>query len=277
MEGLGSGVQLSNAEHRRYSRHLALPEVGPEGQTRLKSARVLVVGAGGLGCPILQYLAAAGVGTIGIADGDTVDESNLQRQVLYTTADIGTPKVRAAAQRLAALNPLVELVEYPIFLTADNASAIAADYDIIVDGSDNFPTRYLLNDISTAQGKPLVFGSVLGFEGQVAVFNYKGSATYRCLYPEPPDPRDSPSCSELGVLGVLPGITGCLQANEVLKIILGAGDVLAGRLLVLNALTMQTMQFDIPRSEQAAAIPAADVFCSPFPAVREISARELHE
>ncbi len=276
MEGLGSGVQLTEAEHTRYSRHLALPEVGYEGQKLLKSARVLVVGAGGLGCPVLQYLAAAGVGTIGIADGDAVDMSNLQRQVLYSTADVGTPKVRAAAQRLAELNPLVDIIEYPAFITADNAATLVAEFDIVVDGSDNFPTRYLLNDTSVALGKPLVFGSVLGFEGQVAVFNYKGSATYRCLYPEPPDPRDSPSCSELGVLGVLPGIVGCLQANEVLKIILGAGDILAGKLLILNALTMQTMQLDIPRLEHAAT-PAADkAFCSPA-RTNDISAPELRE
>lgn len=280
MERLGPSVQLTTSELTRYSRQIALSDVGIRGQQRLKAARVLVVGAGGLGCPVLQYLAAAGVGTLGIADGDTVDASNLQRQVLYTAQDVGAHKVYAAAVRLRAMNPLITVEEHPLFLTADNAEALVKNYDLVVDGSDNFPTRYLLNDTCTALDKPLVFGSILGFEGQVAVFNYKGSATYRCLYPEPPDPRDAPSCAELGVLGVLPGIVGCLQANEALKIILGTGDVLAGKLLMFNALTMSTVQLDIPRSIPA--LPAqtltapstAETYCSPVPAKSEIAVEE---
>lgn len=277
MEGLGHGLRLSEAEQRRYSRHLILDRVGVEGQLRLKNARVLVIGAGGLGCPVLQYLTAAGVGTIGIIDDDVVDESNLQRQVLYGMDDVGTPKTEAAVRRLSNLNPHVRFVTWSVRLSAANAPDILRDFDIIVDGSDNFPTRYLVNDVCVLLGKPLVFGSIFTFEGQVAVFNYRGGPTYRCLYPEPPAPGDVPSCAEAGVLGVLPGIIGSLQANEVLKIVTGIGDVLSGRLFLVDALTLATTVLSVHRSAAAdvTTLTNYEELCGLPPSVPTISVREL--
>lgn len=228
--------RLSPDELRRYSRHLVLPEVGLEGQEKLKAARVLIVGAGGLGSPLGLYLAAAGVGKLGLVEFDEVDESNLQRQVLYGQSDIGRPKLEAAIERLADVNPHIEIVPHPTRLASDNAMEILAGYDVVVDGCDNFPTRYLVNDACVLAGKPNVYGSIYRFEGQVAVFWGARGPCYRCLFPEPPPPGLVPSCAEGGVLGVLPGIVGSLQANEALKLVLGAGEPLIGRLLVVDSL-----------------------------------------
>lgn len=282
-----STAPLSAAETTRYSRHLLLPEIGLAGQQKLKAARVLVVGCGGLGCPVLQYLAAAGVGTLGLLDFDTVDASNLQRQVLYATADVGRPKAMVAAEKLAAQNPFVVLNTHQTLLSAANALALFAGYDLVVDCSDNFATRYLVNDACLLLDRPLVFGAIFKFEGQVSVFNYQHGPTYRCLYPEPPKPGDAPNCAEIGVLGVLPGLVGTLQAAEALKIILGTGDVLAGRLLLVDALSMrfQTIRFPaVAASRQLTAL-AADypAFCGEPPLqttqtrAPEISAEELKE
>ena len=238
-------MEWTKQELERYSRHLRLDQVGEAGQVRLKAAKVLVIGAGGLGCPILQYLAAAGVGTLGIVDGDEVDLSNLQRQILYTTQDIGMPKVEVAKRRLEAINPLLTIEIYPCELTKDNALELLEQYDIVVDGSDNFATRYLVNDAAVITETPLVYGSIFKFEGQVAVFNYQNGPSYRCLFPTPPPAGEVPNCSEIGVLGVLPGIIGNMQANEVLKIILGIGNVLSGKLMVFNTLDCQSMLLDI--------------------------------
>ncbi len=232
---------LTSEEKKQYNRHLILDEIGVKGQLKLKQAKVLVVGAGGLGCPVLQYLTAAGVGTIGVIDDDVVDQSNLQRQILYTVDDIGASKAETAAKRLSRLNPFVKFDVYKEKLTKENAISIFNNYDIIIDGSDNFSTRYLVNDASVITNKPLVYGAIFKFEGQVSVFNYKGSGTYRCLYPTPPKPHESPSCSEIGVLGVLPGIIGSLQANETIKIICGIGTVLANKLLIYDSLQMNQM------------------------------------
>ncbi|WP_394344236.1 molybdopterin-synthase adenylyltransferase MoeB [Seonamhaeicola marinus] len=240
---------LSKNEQKIYSRHLRLNEIGAEGQEKLKQAKVLVVGAGGLGCPVLQYLTAAGVGTIGIVDGDVVDVSNLQRQILYAFEDVGKAKAKCASNRLKSLNPFVKFKVYQEFLTNENALGLFKKYDIIVDGSDNFQTRYLCNDTAVITNKPLVFGSIFKFEGQVTVFNYNNGPTYRCLYPTPPSPGAVPSCSDIGVLGVLPGIVGSYQANETLKMILGIGEVLSGKLLTFNALTMNQMSFNFNKNE----------------------------
>jgi sulfur-carrier protein adenylyltransferase/sulfurtransferase len=236
---------LSKVELRRYNRHIILPEFGREAQEKLKQARVLVIGAGGLGCPALQYLTAAGIGTIGIVDFDKVEESNLQRQVLFDTANIGRPKAEVAAGKLGLQNPYVNFRVHPIKLDRSNALALFADYDLVIDGSDNFPTRYLVSDVCTIQNKPLIFGSVFKFEGQVSVFNYTDNAgkkgpTYRCLFPEPPMPDTVPNCATIGVLGVLPGIIGTMQATEAIKVISGKGEPLTGKLLILDALTMHT-------------------------------------
>ncbi|CAA6806542.1 MAG: Sulfur carrier protein adenylyltransferase ThiF [uncultured Aureispira sp.] len=238
-------MNLSKEDLARYSRHLLLSEIGQEGQEKLKSASVLVIGAGGLGCPVLQYLAAAGVGRIGVIDLDDLEESNLQRQILYTVADIGTNKALAAQKRLAALNPLIEVLAYPYALDTSNALELFALYDFIVDGTDNFATRYLVNDACVITNKPLIYGSIFKFEGQVAVFNYQNGPSYRCLFPNPPAPGEVPNCSEVGVLGVLPGVVGTMQANEVLKIILGLGTVLSGKLLVYNALNTESLILNI--------------------------------
>ncbi len=238
-------VELSADEIGRYSRHLIMPEVTLAGQKKLKQARVLLIGAGGLGAPLGLYLTAAGVGHIGIVDADVVDSSNLQRQVTYTTEDIGVPKLEATKRRLTALNPYTEITTFETRLSSENALEIFKDYDIIVDGTDNFPTRYLVNDACVLLGKPNVYGSIFRFEGQVSIFYAKEGPCYRCLYPEPPPPGLVPSCAEGGVLGVLPGIVGALQAAETLKLILGIGDPLIGRLLRFDALKMQFREYKL--------------------------------
>jgi sulfur-carrier protein adenylyltransferase/sulfurtransferase len=233
-------MQLSNDEIRRYSRHLILPEVGLSGQKKICSTSVLCIGAGGLGSPIALYLAAAGIGKLGIVDFDTVDFSNLQRQILHTDADVGRPKAQSAKETINAINPGVEVTLYNTRLTSENALEIIQPYDIIVDGTDNFPTRYLTNDACVLLRKPNVYGSIFRFEGQASVFApHLGGPCYRCLYPEPPPPGMVPSCAEGGVLGVLPGIVGCIQATEILKLALGKGSSLVGRLLLFNALEMK--------------------------------------
>ncbi len=229
---------FSKEERQQYDRHLVLPEIGEIGQQKLKQAKVLVVGAGGLGCPVLQYLTSAGVGVIGVIDGDEVSISNLQRQILYSVDDVGKSKAEVAKQKLIRQNPFVEIHTFREFLSKENALSIIEKFDIVVDASDNFPTRYLVNDACVLAGKPLVFGSIFKFEGQVSVFNYKGSATYRCLYSNPPQPNEVLNSSEVGVLGVLSGIIGCFQANEVIKIICEIGEILSEKLLVYNALTL---------------------------------------
>ncbi|MGE5944729.1 MAG: molybdopterin-synthase adenylyltransferase MoeB [Flavobacteriales bacterium] len=234
----------------RYNRHIILSEIGQAGQDKLSNAKVLVVGAGGLGCPILQYLAAAGIGKLGIIDFDVVDISNLQRQVLFGMASLGKNKAEAAKIRLEDLNPEIAIITYAEKLTYQNALELFNNYDIIVDGSDNFETRYLVNDACIITNKPLVFGAIYKFEGQVSVFNYQNGPSYRCLFPIPPKKDMVPNCSEIGVLGVLPGIIGSMQANEVLKIILGIGNVLSGKLLFYNALTSQTSTLKISKSEE---------------------------
>jgi sulfur-carrier protein adenylyltransferase/sulfurtransferase len=231
-------VNLSNEEISRYSRHLIMPEVALDGQKKLKAAKVLTVGTGGLGSPLALYLAAAGVGTIGIVDFDVVDESNLQRQILHGTSDIGRPKVESAREKLLDINPNVNVVVHEEALTSENALSILADYDVIVDGTDNFPTRYLVNDASVLLGKPNVYGSIFRFEGQASVFWAEEGPCYRCLYPEPPPPGLVPSCAEGGVLGILPGAIGVVQATETVKLILGVGEPLIGRLMLYDALGM---------------------------------------
>jgi molybdopterin/thiamine biosynthesis adenylyltransferase len=226
--------------------------VGPGGQKRLLDARVLVVGAGGLGSPVALYLAAAGIGTLGLVDDDTVDLTNLHRQVLFNTSDIGQSKVQLAGARLEALNPDVEVVTYPERFTSGNADRIASEYELIIDGTDNFATRYLVNDICLKLGIPNVHGSIHRFEGQVSVFCKDGGPCYRCLFPEPPPPGTVPSCAEAGVLGVLPGVIGTLQATEAVKLLLGIGDPLVGRLLRFDALEMRFDEFQVSRSEACA-------------------------
>jgi len=244
---------LTSAELQRYSRHLIIPEFGIEGQRKLKHTKVLVVGTGGLGAPLLQYLTAAGIGTIGIVDFDVVEDSNLQRQVLFSTADIGRPKVEAAADRLRGQNPHVKFELYNERLTSDNALRIFADYDIIADGTDNFPTRYLVNDAAVKLGKVNVYASIFRFEGQVSVFNYRDEngeygPNFRDLFPAPPPPGLVPSCAEGGVIGVLPGIIGSLQANEVIKIASGVGEPLSGRLFTFDASAFSTQIFKLTKS-----------------------------
>jgi adenylyltransferase/sulfurtransferase len=230
--------ELGRDELYRYARHLALPEVGLEGQRRLKAGRVLCVGAGGLGSPLALYLAAAGVGTIGMVDFDVVDESNLQRQLLHGTSDVGRSKLDSATDRLREVNPHVDVVSHPVRLSSDNALATLAPYDVVVDGTDNFPTRYLVNDACVLLDKPNVYGSVFRWEGQLSVFATDGGPCYRCLFREPPPPGLVPNCAEGGVLGVLPGIIGAAQAMETIKLILGVGSTLAGRLLIFDGLDM---------------------------------------
>jgi adenylyltransferase/sulfurtransferase len=233
----------------RYSRHIVLQEVGQEGQNKLSQAKVLVIGAGGLGCPVLQYIAAAGVGTIGIVDFDVVDISNLQRQILFGTSSLGINKALAAKTRLEDLNPTITINTYPEKLTSDNALELFKTYDIIVDGTDNFATRYLINDAAIITNKPIVYGAIYKFEGQVSVFNYQNGPSYRCLFPNPPEEGAIANCSEIGVLGVLPGIIGIMQANEVIKIILGFDGVLSGKLLCYNARTAQVSTLKISKSK----------------------------
>lgn len=232
-------IQLTKAEYERYSRHLILPEVGLQGQKRLKAASVLCIGTGGLGSPLLLYLAAAGVGRIGIVDFDIVDNSNLQRQVIHGTSWVGKPKIESAKNRILEINPYCQVDLYETRLSSENAFSILEPYDVIVDGTDNFPTRYLVNDACVLLNKPNVYGSIFRFEGQATVFNYQDGPNYRDLYPEPPPPGMVPSCAEGGVLGILPGIIGVIQATETVKIIIGQGTTLSGRLLLYNALEMK--------------------------------------
>lgn len=242
-------MTLTREEIQRYNRHIIMPEVGIEGQEKLSDARVLVIGAGGLGCPVLQYLAAAGVGTIGIIDDDVVDESNLQRQILFDTTDVGKQKAIVAKEKLQKQNPHINVNVVTERFTSANALELINRYDLLIDGSDNFPTRYLSNDACVLAGKPLVFGSIFKFQGQATVFNYNNGPTYRCLFPEAPAPGDVPNCSEIGVLGVLPGLIGTIMANEAIKIIIGAGKVLSGKLLTLDALTMNTTLLRFNKSD----------------------------
>lgn len=251
-------MTFSNDELARYARHLSLAGFGPAAQEKLKCGRVLVIGAGGLGCPALLYLAAAGVGRIVIMDGDRVDVSNLQRQVLYTSDDAGQPKAEAAARRLRALNPLIEIVPIAERFTRDQALERLREIDVVVDGSDNFATRYLVNDACVLAGKPFVYGAIQGFDGQASVFNFNGGPTYRCLFPEPPEPGSVPNCSEAGVLGVLPGLIGTIQATEAIKVLTGIGEPLSGRLLLWDSLTMTSRTLKLaadPRSREIRELP----------------------
>jgi len=254
-------ITFSKEELSRYNRHIIIPEFGLAAQQKLKAAKVLVVGSGGLGSPLLLYLAAAGVGTIGIVDFDVVDDSNLQRQVLFGVSEVGKPKVEAAKARLQSLNPHINIETYNTQLTSKNALEIISRYDVVADGTDNFPTRYLVNDASVLAGKPNVYASIFQFEGQVSVFNYTNAAgetgpNYRDLYPTPPPPGLVPNCAEGGVLGVLPGIIGSLQANEVIKVITGVGEPLSGRLFVFDALTFETRTLRFTKQKDSPAITA---------------------
>ena len=286
-------VSLTPEETLRYARHLIMPEVGPEGQRKLKAARVLMVGAGGLGSPLGLYLAAAGVGTLGVIEFDEVDITNLHRQVLYGERDVGRPKLEAALERLRDVNPHIELVPHAARLTSENALEVLEPYDLVVDGTDNFPTRYLVNDACVLLGKPYVYGSIFRFEGQVSIFAAEGGPCYRCLFREPPPPGLVPSCAEAGVLGVLPGIVGSLQALEAIKLILGAGDSLIGRLLLFDAMALRWRELRIRRNPDCPVCGDAptvtelidyEVFCGLKPAagagatenaIPEITATEL--
>lgn len=254
---------LSPEEILRYSRHLIMPEVGLAGQEKLKESRILLVGAGGLGSPMALYLAAAGIGKIGLVDCDVVDFTNLQRQVIHGTPDVGKSKLDSAAEKMRAINPHVEVVKYETLLSSENALDIFKDYDIIADGTDNFPTRYLVNDACVMLGKPNVYGSIYRFDGQATVFHYQGGPCYRCLYPEPPPPGVVPSCAEGGVLGILPGVIGLIQATEAIKIILGKGETLSGRLLLYDALNMRFQELKIKRD------PACPV-CGDNPSIHQL-------
>jgi sulfur-carrier protein adenylyltransferase/sulfurtransferase len=241
-------VTLSNEEILRYSRHLIMPEVGMEGQLRIKAAKVLCIGAGGLGSPLALYLGAAGVGTIGVVDFDVVDYTNLQRQIIHSTADVGRKKLDSAAEKLKAINPFLNIKKYDTRLSSDNALEIFKDFDIIADGTDNFPTRYLVNDACVLTGKPNVYASIFRFEGQASIFATEEGPCYRCLYPEPPPPGLVPSCAEGGVLGILPGLLGVIQATEVIKLILKSGDPLIGRLLLVDALGMKFRELKLRKN-----------------------------
>jgi sulfur-carrier protein adenylyltransferase/sulfurtransferase len=241
---------LSPEELARYNRHIILPEVGLDGQKKLKAARVLCIGTGGLGSPLAFYLAAAGVGTLGLVDFDVVDASNLQRQIIHSTKDIGRSKLDSAEEKLKALNPFMNVVKYKTRLSSANALKIFRDFDIIADGTDNFPTRYLVNDACVLSGKPNVYGSIFRFEGQASVFATENGPCYRCLYPEPPPPGLVPSCAEGGVLGILPGLVGIIQATEVIKLILGNGEPLAGRLLLVDALHMRFREMKLRKNPE---------------------------
>jgi adenylyltransferase/sulfurtransferase len=257
-------MELSNEEIRRYSRHLILPEVGLAGQKKIKATSVLCIGAGGLGSPIAMYLAAAGVGRLGLVDFDTVDFSNLQRQILHSTEDVGRPKSESARETIRSLNPGVEVTLHNVRLSSENALDLIRQYDIVVDGTDNFPTRYLTNDACVLLEKPNVYGSIFRFEGQASVFApHLGGPCYRCLYPEPPPPGMVPSCAEGGVLGVLPGIVGCIQATEILKLALGKGDSLLGRLVLFNALDMKFKELRLRRDPQCP-------LCGDHPTIKEL-------
>ncbi|MGD0732031.1 MAG: molybdopterin-synthase adenylyltransferase MoeB [Terracidiphilus sp.] len=255
--------ELTTDDLSRYSRHLILPEVGMEGQQRLKAARVLCVGTGGLGSPLAFYLAAAGIGTLGLVDFDVVDASNLQRQIIHSTKDIGRKKLDSAEEKLTALNPWVKVVKHETMLTSANALDIIKDYDIVADGTDNFPTRYLVNDACVLLGKPNVYGSIFRFEGQASVFATEAGPCYRCLYPEPPPPGLVPSCAEGGVLGILPGLVGVIQATEAIKLILGKGESLIGRLLLIDALNMRFRELKLRRNPECPV-------CGDHPTVTEL-------
>jgi len=255
--------ELTTDDLTRYSRHLILPEVGEEGQRRLKAARVLCVGTGGLGSPLAFYLAAAGIGTLGLVDFDVVDLSNLQRQIIHSTNDIGRKKLDSAAEKLTALNPALNVVKHETMLSSANALSILNSYDIVADGTDNFPTRYLVNDACVLLGKPNVYGSIFRFEGQASVFATKTGPCYRCLYPEPPPPGLVPSCAEGGVLGILPGLLGVIQATEVIKLILGKGQSLAGRLLLVDALNMRFRELKLRKNPECPV-------CGPNPTVTKL-------
>jgi len=246
-------VTLTNDEILRYSRHLIMPEVGMEGQLKLKAARVLCIGAGGLGSPLALYLAAAGVGTLGIVDFDVVDFTNLQRQIIHSTADVGRKKLDSAADKLKAINPYINLRTFETRLSSENALDLFREFDIIADGTDNFPTRYLVNDACVLTGKPNVYGSIFRFEGQASVFATEEGPCYRCLYPEPPPPGLVPSCAEGGVLGILPGLVGVMQATEAIKLILGKGEPLIGRLLLIDALGMKFRELKLRKNPECPA------------------------
>ncbi|MEJ7860927.1 MAG: molybdopterin-synthase adenylyltransferase MoeB [Pyrinomonadaceae bacterium] len=254
---------LNNDEYARYSRHLILPEVGLEGQRKIKAAKVLMIGTGGLGSPLGLYLAAAGVGRLGIVDFDVVEESNLQRQIIHGTKDVGRPKIASAKDRLSDINPNTQIDAFETRLTSENALELFKDYDVIVDGTDNFETRYLVNDAAVLTGKPNVYGSIFRFEGQASVFWAEKGACYRCLYPEPPPPGLVPSCAEGGVLGVLPGIVGTIQANEVIKVILGAEGILLNRLLLFDAWQMKFRELKLRKN------PACPI-CGDHPTIKEL-------
>jgi adenylyltransferase/sulfurtransferase len=260
-------MALTRSDLVRFSRHITLGEIGREGQERLKDARVLCVGAGGLGSPASLYLAAAGVGTIGLVDFDDVDESNLQRQVLYATSDVGRPKLDAAAERLQGLNPSLNIEPHGVTLDAGNARRLVAAYDVVLDGTDNFTARYLVNDACVLERKPNAFGSIFRFEGQASVFAVRGGPCYRCLHPEPPPPGVVPNCAEAGVLGVLPGIIGTIQATEAIKLILGIGEPLVGRFLLYDALRMRFRELKLPHDPHCAV-------CGEHPTIRELKAYE---
>lgn len=256
-------VRLNSEEIQRYGRHLILPEVGMEGQRRLKASRVLLIGTGGLGAPLGMYLAAAGVGTLGLVDFDVVDFSNLQRQIIHGTKDVGRPKLESARDRIADINPHVQTVLHNVMFTAENALDIIKGYDLVIDGTDNFPTRYLVNDACVLLGKPNVYGSIFRFEGQCSVFWAERGPCYRCLYPEPPPPGMVPSCAEGGVLGILPGVIGCLQANEAVKILLEKGEPLIGRLLLFDAMRGHFRELKLRKD------PSCPV-CGENPTIREL-------
>ncbi|MEZ5354450.1 MAG: molybdopterin-synthase adenylyltransferase MoeB [Bryobacteraceae bacterium] len=241
---------LSQEEILRYSRHLIMPEVGMEGQLKLKAGSVLCIGTGGLGSPLTMYLAAAGVGRIGLVDFDVVDTTNLQRQIIHGTSDVGRKKLDSAVDTLREINPHVVIDRHPVALTSENALEICKDYDIIIDGTDNFPTRYLVNDACVLLGKPNVYGSIFRFEGQSTVFGYPGGPCYRCLYPEPPPPGLVPSCAEGGVLGILPGVIGVIQATEAVKLLIGQGELLVGRLMLYDALNMRFRELKLRRNPE---------------------------
>jgi adenylyltransferase/sulfurtransferase len=272
--------KLSTDEVLRYQRHLTLPGFGEAAQLKLKAARVLVIGAGGLGCPALLYLAAAGVGTIGIVDDDVVSFSNLQRQILFLESDVGRQKAQVAAERLSAMNSQIQCVPHVMRFSPGNALGLLEQYDYVLDGSDNFPTRYLINDACVLAGKPLVYGALYTFQGQVSVFNYRGGPTYRCLFPVPPRPEDAPSCSEIGVLGVLPGMIATLQATELIKLITEVGEPLSGKLLLYDALKMShtIVAFDrVPEQAQVEGLDLIEYQCATpqLSSVCEVSVQEL--
>ena len=256
-------MELTNDELKRYGRHLILPEMGQEGQLKLKSAKILLVGAGGLGSPSAIYLAAAGVGTLGIADFDKVELSNLQRQVIHFTKDVGRPKVVSAQEKILQINPLVKVIGHETALNAQNALTILNDYDLIIDGTDNFPSRYLISDACVFLKKPYIYGAVFRFEGQVSVFGLNNGPCYRCLFSEPPPPEAAPSCAQAGVLGILPGIIGLLQTNEAVKIICNMGEPLSGRLMVFDALAAQFREIQIKKDPECA-------LCGPRRTIKEL-------